>query len=46
MKFPPDEVCEKIAKLWFAWSRAINGPEGQAARAALQRLQAKHGFPM
>src|SRR5262249_52886486 len=44
MKWPSDEVCEKIAKLWIAWTRAANVTEGQDALAALKRRQAEHGL--
>jgi Protein of unknown function (DUF3631) len=44
MKFPPDKVCELIAKLWFAGTQAINISEGENALAALKRLRLEHGL--
>jgi hypothetical protein len=44
MRWPSDKICELTAKLWAAGTRATNVTEGQAAFAALKRLQAEHGL--
>jgi hypothetical protein len=44
IEFPPDQVCELIAKLWAAGTRAVNISEGENALAALKRLQAEHAL--